>query len=255
MLAMPPGATPIQREIQRLGLLGFGPDDPANPMSQDDWLQHIGALPLLAQPGSNWFYNIATLVQGVLVSRIAGKPLSEQIAERITCPLGMTDTGFVVPTGKRDRLTAAYTGDMVQTDAPLSSPWLTPQRFEVSMVSTASDYLAFARMLGNDGQTPSGRIIGQDHLRQMLSDQLTRSQRESGAAFLDGRGWGYGVSVDADRQITSDLTGEVGWAGGLGSSWTSRLGSNSAIVILGCRAIDHPEVYAAHVELTRLALG
>lgn len=255
ILAMPPGATPIQREIAGLDLPGFGPDDPANPMTPDEWLGHIGALPLLAQPGASWFYNIATLVQGILVSRIAGKPLSAQIAERITIPLGMVDTGFVVPPQDRDRLTAAYRADMSPSDQPKSSAWLNRQQFEVSMVSTASDYLAFAKMLGNDGLGPKGRLIGQQYLRWMLSDHLTQSQREAAAPFLDGRGWGYGLSVDANRQVNADLAGEVGWAGGLGTSWTSQLGSNSAIVILGCRAIDHPDVYSAHVELTRLALG
>lgn len=255
ILALPPSSTPIQREIDKLGLLGFGPDNPANPMSADEWINHIGALPLLAQPGTSWFYNIATLVQGVLVSRIARRTLSEQIAERITIPLGMVDTGFVVPKEKRDRLTSSYAGDMAQTDEPSTSAWLRKQQFEVSMVSTAADYLAFVRMLGNDGQGPNGRLIGQEQLRWMLSDHLTSTQRDAGAAFLDGRGWGYGVSVDAGRQITANLIGEVGWAGGLGSSWTSHLGSNSAIVILGCRAIDHSDVYKAHVELTRRALA
>lgn len=255
ILAMPPDATPIQREIARLGLLGFGPDDPANPMTPDEWLGHIGALPLLAQPGAGWFYNTATLIQGILVSRIARKSLSAQIAERITTPLGMLATGFVVPAGERNRLTAAYRADMSPSDEPNSSVWLKRQQFEVSMVSTASDYLAFAKMLGNDGEGPNGRLIGQQHLRWMLSDHLTQSQRDAAAPFLDGRGWGYGVSVDANRQAGADLTGEIGWAGGLGSSWTSRLESNSAIVILGCRAIDHPDVYSAHVELTRQALG
>ncbi|MBJ3783615.1 serine hydrolase domain-containing protein [Devosia sediminis] len=255
ILPMQPGATPIQREIDRLGLLGFGPDDPAHPMSQDEWMAHIGALPLLAQPGSHWFYNTATLVQGVLVSRIAGKPLSEVIAERITAPLGMVDTGFVVPDTKRHRLTAAYGGDMTETDAAGSSPWLRRQRFEVSMVSTAADYLAFARIIGRGGEGPAGRLIRQEQLRWMLSDHLTPGQRDAGAAFLDGRGWGYGLSVDAAHQIGSDFTGEVGWAGGLGTSWIQNLGSKAAVVILGCRAIDGPDVYAAHVDLTRQALG
>ncbi len=254
ILAMPPGGTPIQREIARLGLPGFGPDDPANPMSADEWIRHIGALPLLAQPGSNWFYNVATLVQGIFVSRIAGRSLSEQIAERITTPLGMVDTGFLVPEEKRDRLTSAYSADMVQTDEPGSSAWLRKQQFEVSMVSTAADYLAFAHMLARDGQGPNGRLIGPEPLRWMLSDHLTEDQRQAGAPFLDGRGWGYGVSVDAGRQVTADLQGEIGWAGGLGSSWTSHLEPHSSVVILGCRAIDHPDVFAAHVDLTRQAL-
>ena len=254
ILAMPPSATPIQREIERLGLPGFGPDDPANPMSPDEWLRHIGELPLLAQPGESWFYNVSTLVQGILVSRIAGRPLSQQIAERITGPLGMTNTGFALPADKAERLTAAYDPDLTETDDPRSSAWLNRQRIEASMISTAGDYLAFARMLGERGVGPNGRIIGEASLRLMLSDHLTDAQRRDGAAFLDGRGWGYGVSVDPGCRMDEGWAGEIGWAGGLGTSWTSQRERNASIVVLGCRAVNDPDVYSAHVELTGLCL-
>lgn len=254
ILAMPPDATPIQREIARLGLPGFGPDDPANPVGQDEWMRCVGALPLMAQPGSEWFYNISTLVQGILVSRVAGRPLSGQIAERITGPLGMSDTGFIVPAGKLDRLTSAYAADMTETDDAGFSAWSKQQNFEVSMVSTAKDYAAFARMLHRRGEGPGGALIGEELLRRMMSDHLTPGQRQAGAAFLDGRGWGYGLSVDASARIGDRWIGDVGWAGGLGTSWTSRLADDAAIIVLGCRAIDHPDVYAAHIELTGLAL-
>jgi CubicO group peptidase (beta-lactamase class C family) len=185
ILARPPGSTPIQREIERLGLPGFGPDDPANPMTADSWLAQLGTLPLLAQPGAAWFYNVSTLVQGILVARIAGRPLSAQIAERITAPLGMLDTGFLVPPEALDRLTAAYAADLLETDAPATTHLVRPQRLEASMVSTASDYAAFARMLQDRGAYSGGRLLGEHLVHLMLTDHLTPAQREGGAAFLD----------------------------------------------------------------------
>jgi CubicO group peptidase (beta-lactamase class C family) len=255
ILPMPPDRTPIQREIARLGLPGFGPDNPAQPLDQDEWLEQLGQLPLMAEPGARWFYNTSTYVQGVLVSRIARRPLSEQLAERIFGPLGMSDTGFFVPVGKLGRLTAAYDADLKLIDHPVNSAWSQPPRFEASLLSTAADYAAFVRCLHQRGTHSGGRLLGEELVKLMVSDHLTAEQREGGKAFLDGRGWGYGLSVDARRGADYAFTGEIGWAGGLGTSWTSHLDSDSAVFILGCRAIDHPEVMAAHVDLTKTALG
>ncbi len=254
ILALPASATPIQREIARLKLAGFGPDNPASAIDQDEWLRLLGELPLMAEPGSQWIYNTSTYVQGVLIFRVTGRPLSKQLAERIFDPLGMIDTGFYVPPENLDRLTAAYAGDLTPIDSPPNSAWAQPPKLEASLLSTAADYAAFARMLARRGAGPKGRLLDEELMRRMLSDQLTPSQRKGGAAFLDGRGWGYGVSVDAGRQLNGNWTGEIGWAGGLGSSWTSHLEEDEAIIILGCIGIDNPDVMAAHVELTTIAL-
>ena len=42
---------PIQRAISELGIVGFGPPDPAMPFDADEWMRRLGTLPLFAQPG------------------------------------------------------------------------------------------------------------------------------------------------------------------------------------------------------------
>ncbi len=39
--------------------------------------------------------------------------------------------------------------------------------------------------------------------------------------FLDGRGWGFGVSIVTRREDIAGPVGKLGWDGGLGSSWSS----------------------------------
>ena len=78
-------------------------------------------IPLLYQPGEAWLYDTCSDLQGILVARASGQSLPEFFAERMFEPLGMADTGFVVPAAKRDRLTSYYRrvdGGLELADAP-----------------------------------------------------------------------------------------------------------------------------------------
>jgi CubicO group peptidase (beta-lactamase class C family) len=67
----------------------------------------LSELPLIFHPGSSWEYSVATDVIARLVEITSGYGFDKFIQSRILDPLGMTDTGFVVPEKDRSRL-AAY---------------------------------------------------------------------------------------------------------------------------------------------------
>jgi CubicO group peptidase (beta-lactamase class C family) len=75
-------------------LPGFGMPNPKSSVTPDQFMQRLGALPLMAQPGEQWLYTAGSNVLGVLVARAAGKPLDAVLSERILAPLGMKDTAF-----------------------------------------------------------------------------------------------------------------------------------------------------------------
>ena len=75
--------SPLGRRIAELRLLGFGPPDPASPLGPDEWLRRLGTLPLVAQPGETWLYNTGSDILGVLIARVARKPLPLLLAERL----------------------------------------------------------------------------------------------------------------------------------------------------------------------------
>ena len=60
-------------------------------------MQCVGRLPLASQPGERWLYHMSAEILGVLIARVSGMPLSVFMRERIFEPLGMNDTGFMVP--------------------------------------------------------------------------------------------------------------------------------------------------------------
>ena len=148
-----PWKHPIQRAIAELRIVGFGPPDPPTPFDSDEWMRRLGTLPLFAQPGEQWLYTTGSDIQGMLIVRASGQPLSAFLADRIFGPLGMNDTGFHVPAAKIGRLATAYRpkdGTLVIADEPLRGKWSRPPLFEqgdAGLVSTADDYLAFARLL------------------------------------------------------------------------------------------------------------
>jgi CubicO group peptidase (beta-lactamase class C family) len=249
ILLAPPGSAPIQREIERLGLVGFGPPAPDSPLGQDEWVKRLGTLPLLAHPGEGWFYNVSSLVQALLVSRIFGRELACFLRERVFLPLEMVDTDFHVNSDNSDRLVPAFTADLTLVDPKTGSAWAAPPAHEGAggLVSTVPDYLKFVEMLHGRRQ----RLIGEDTLALMLTDHLNGEQRSAAAAFLDGKGWGFGLSVAAGTARDLALRGRVGWAGGAGTSWVSDLGQGKAVVVFSNRALNAPEVYAGHLALHR----
>jgi CubicO group peptidase (beta-lactamase class C family) len=70
----------------------------------------LAGLPLIYHPGTSWEYSLATDVTARLVEVISGERFDKFIRGRILDPLGMVDTGFVVPEKDRDRFVAYYAG-------------------------------------------------------------------------------------------------------------------------------------------------
>jgi CubicO group peptidase (beta-lactamase class C family) len=52
----PPDTYPIQRAESELDLRTFGPPWPPSDLTPDQWIDRLGRLPLLDQPGSRWRY-------------------------------------------------------------------------------------------------------------------------------------------------------------------------------------------------------
>jgi CubicO group peptidase (beta-lactamase class C family) len=233
-LAFPPA--PLAAEVDRLRL-GQGPPNPDGVPAPDEWLRRLGTLPLQAQPGERWLYHTSADVLGVLLARAAAAPLSDVLRERVFQPLGMTDTGFHVPADRQHRFVSAYRPG---SDDPFDRPdgqWSHPPDFPSAghgLVSTAPDYLRFARMLRRHGDG----LLRPDSVTAMTTDHLTPAQRPKSGS-LGRSGWGYCLAVDPD-------TGRYGWDGGYGTCWTTDPGQDLTAVLFTQRAWSSPEPPPIH---------
>ncbi|MET9082098.1 serine hydrolase domain-containing protein [Streptomyces sp. NPDC004237] len=191
----------------------------------DTWLGLLARVPMLHQPGEAWLYGTSSALQGILVARASGRTFPDFLAERVFEPLGMRDTAFEVPASKRHRFTSSYhpagDGTLRLSDTP-DGDWSGPPRFPSGgggLVSTADDWLAFARLLLNAGATPDGRrLLTPTSVSRMTTNHLTAAQRDDAALFLEGQGWGYGGQVDVTPADPWNVPGRYGWVGGTGTT-------------------------------------
>ncbi len=146
--------------------------------------------------------------------------------ERIFDPLGMDDTGFHVPEAKLDRFADCHRADpetetLDVFDAAEDSLWSRTPVFESAgggLVSTADDYLTFCRMMLGNGRYGSERILSRPSVELMTTNHLTSEQKSGGELLLgNGMGWGFGMSVVAERTGPA-APGAFGWDGGYTTS-------------------------------------
>ena len=180
-------------------------------------------MPLAFQPGEGWRYHHSFGILGILIARVAGRPLSDHLADDLLEPLDLRDTGLWVSEAghpaagqlpaHRLRFGGARTGrrGLYAGHPP----------FDVShgeLVSTVRDYTRFARMLADGGRFEGGQIVSQEHLRLMTSDQVPAIAKTPDSffpGFWNGTGWGFGVGVDTE----GGRAGRYGWSGGLGTNF------------------------------------
>jgi CubicO group peptidase (beta-lactamase class C family) len=238
---------PIMTAADELGLATLGPPDPSAQPDPDTWIAGLGSLPLLAQPGERWMYNTGASVLGVLLARAAGQPLADVLRTRVLEPLGMRDTGLW--TTQTSRLATSYRpapDGLAVFDEP-DGMWSRPPAFgdaASGLVSTASDLLAFARMLLAHGSP----ILPVRAASAMTTGQLTARQRARGGFgpdFFASQSWSYG-------QMVQD-TGVFGWDGGLGTTWQVDPRYDLTVIILTQRMFDSSDRPAAHAAIMAAA--
>lgn len=250
---------PILAEIERRGLAGFVPSPTVVPRPPDTWLAELAELPLVAQPGERWLYDTSFYVLGSLIARVSGMSYEQFVSDRILSPLGMTDTALTVPESKRHRLVSAYLSDG-QSGFPFEDPAAPPllPNAGAGLVSTVPDYLAFARMLRNNGSYQGVRVLSRPSVQLMITNQLSERQRSDGAPILDpDRGWGLGLSVIRERDRIDAVPGRYGWEGGSGVSWANDPSEDLTGIIFTQRmfAEDSMGVYADFWTSVYSALG
>jgi CubicO group peptidase (beta-lactamase class C family) len=250
---------PIVRAAAELDL-ELGPPYPRTPHPPDEWIRRFATLPLMYQPGERWLYNVGTLVLGVLVARASGQPLDEVLRARIFEPLGMTDTGFALPADEADRLPACYMTDMATGTLERQAQhgpdlWTRPAVFPSGsggLLSTADDYLTFARMLLDHGLHKGERLLSTESVRLMTTNRLTPAQIGGAGVLLSGLGWGLGMAVAVTADAISASVGRYGWDGGSGTTWCNDPYSGRIAIAL-TQTTDFV-FNGGRVEFTRLAL-
>jgi CubicO group peptidase (beta-lactamase class C family) len=263
VMAMP-DTYPIQKLIREYHIGGDGPPRPSQTPAADEWMNKLGSLPWMAQPGERWMYHVSADVLGVLIARVSGQSLSAFLRERIFDPLGMKDTAFYVPSENIDRLPGLYVFDrqtktLMLSDGIANSEWRRPPAFESGgggLVSTIDDYFAFYGMMLNKGRHGRERVLSRATIELMTSDQLTPQQREGAEIFFSSnRSWGLGMAVETKRDQLFRTPGRFGWDGGFGTSAYVDPAEGLIGILMTQRMMESPEPPPVFNDFWTLAYG
>ena len=223
-----------------------GIDFQAAGASLGEMVERLAALPLLAKPGAEWNYSVATDVLGHLVAVISGEPFGDYLQHRVIAPLGMVDTGFHVPAQTHDRLAANYArkpdGGLALIDDPATSAYLAPRGIcsgGGGLVSTAGDYMRFCQFMLNKGALDGVRLVGRKTVELMTSNHLRGDMAAMGMPRFSessyegvGFGLGFSVMIDPARAQILGTPGEYAWGGAASTAFWVDPAEEMAVVLL-----------------------
>ncbi len=242
---------PLERQPTMRELLnhtaGFGyglfGDDPVNTAFRDqavlasddldELVAKVADIPLLAQPGAQWYYSIGVDIQGYIVQQITGMSFGEFLRTQLFEPLDMMDTRFYVAPEDQARFAEVHYWDternqLAQQPHRADRPsYLNPDRIESGgggLVSSTHDYARFIQMLVNEGELEGTRILSPESVRIMRTNSLTGEesmQYAIGGVGQPGVGFGVDFAVTYDPQAagTPAGPGTYNWAGAAGTSF------------------------------------
>jgi CubicO group peptidase (beta-lactamase class C family) len=189
-----------------------------NDLTAREYAKVIAKLPLRSEPGTAWYYSRSTDVLGAVVEVAGGKPLDVLVRERVTAPLGMTDTAFFQQEARRARFAEPAKGDAtIYYDYAKPTPLLSAGG---GLSSTAEDYLRFVLMLEGGGQYKGVRILKTATLERMRQDETTPEMRKAGLFFPGaGMGFGLGFSLVEDDKVQRPGDGTFSWWGIAGTEF------------------------------------
>ena len=152
-------------------------------------------------PGARFSYsNDGYKLLGLVLEATTGKPFTELLAERVLGPLGMDDSDPAITLATR--ATVALPHQRAFDDRPshpaqpwMVSPWYETATADGSIVSTAADMCAYARLLLARGDAPRGRLFSAESWGR-LAQRAIEDPDEPGAWY------GYGL-------ITREIDGRA----------------------------------------------
>ncbi|HJU55560.1 MAG TPA: serine hydrolase domain-containing protein [Pyrinomonadaceae bacterium] len=173
------------------------------------------------EPGTQFRYMSGGFaILGRIIEVVSGKPYEQFMRERVFEPLGMKDSFFFIPPEKRSRIAAIYRmldgkldrWEEIEADnqrAVYPGP-------EFAMFSTATDLLAFCRMMLDGGTFKGRRILSKLSVETMTQNQtLHIKSAVTQRPVFQGFGWGLWGDPVFDFPLTS--RGSFGHNGAFGA--------------------------------------
>jgi CubicO group peptidase (beta-lactamase class C family) len=210
------GLLPGDRIAAHRGDGGEAPRDLAH------MVELLGGLPLARDPGEMFEYSLSIDILGAMIERVSNLGLDTFFEDRIFGPLGMVDTGFLVPADKLGRLVNLHErgedGAWTLADSATDSAYARPALLSGGggLVSTAQDYARFTAMLADEGEYRGVRLLKPETVRLARSNLLPSGLN---VQFYGNvmQNLGFGAAMQVNQSPSRLPPGVYGWGGAAGT--------------------------------------
>lgn len=181
--------------------------------SIEDRALSLASLPLVGQPGDQWYYSASPDILALLIEKFSNMSCADFLEQKLFAPLKMEDTGYNVDLGKEDRIAGLH---LKMGGAPLMyhKDQTKPTGHTVyggthGLFSTASDYMEFALMLLNGGNRNNTQFLSPKTIELMTQNHIGDVPFSSGHGF----GLGFGIKTDVADSASLGSAGSYYWSG------------------------------------------
>ena len=213
-------------------------------------MQAVLTAPLVNPPGSTYLYSDLNLITlGEVAHRVSGQGLDRMVAQGITEPLGMVDTGYNPSPAIRSRVAATEfqaepDRGMVWGEVHDENAWaFGGVAGHAGVFSTARDLGVLAQAMLNGGAYGGQRILSPASVQQMTTD-------ENEAFAGDAHGLGFELDQRWYMGGLSSLR-TAGHTGYTGTSLVIDFSSRSFVILLTNRV--HPSRSWGSINPARVA--
>ncbi len=182
--------------------------DPAEYDALEERVDKLMQVPLVSQPGEQWYYSAAPDILALILQKITGQSINSYLRKNIFDPLLMNDTGYNVDIDQQQRIMQVHfnIGDGSIINSPVQVP---PTGNTVyggthGLFSSTEDFLKFCQMILNKGTLDGERILNEETVELMTKNHI--------GDFIGpsrGFGLGFGVLYNTENDPSPANTGQL----------------------------------------------
>ena len=181
--------------------------------SLEDRVFTLLSFPLVAQPGTQWYYSASADVLALILQRVSKQPIPTYLKTNIFDPLDMRDTGYNLNELQSRRVMKLHSRNEKNTvkrhhqQVPTSGN--TVYGGTHGLFSTATDYVQFCLMILHNGTWNGAQILKADTVKNIRTNHSADLYNEDGAGF----GLGFSVILIPDKMNRPGGVGQLQWSG------------------------------------------
>lgn len=181
--------------------------------SLEDRVFTLLSFPLVAQPGTKWYYSAGADILALILQRVTKQSIPTYLKINIFDPLDMNDTGYNLDELQSQRVMKLHSRNERNTvkrhEQQVPTSGNTIYGGTHGLFSTATDYAQFCLMILHNGTWNGSQILKADTVKNIRTNHTADLYSEKGAGF----GLGFSVILIPEKMNRPGGTGQLQWGG------------------------------------------